>query len=145
MEALVKKSMLSRGVDDTEEKKSTCLCSEVLSLFFWSRDQTHVWHLQTENKSEHKLLQNHYEALVDFADRFAETYMGHFPDARDTIKVTRSKEIGEYTDKCTHEHFAELTKEIDKIREKAEKPSLINIIDDIDEHLNKCLYLTTLR
>ena len=45
-----------------------------MSYFF---EQTHLYHLQTYSHSEHKALNELYDALLDFKDEIAEKLMGY--------------------------------------------------------------------
>lgn len=43
-----------------------------------SRNQAHIYHLQTESFAAHKALQGYYEDVVDIIDGLVETYQGRY-------------------------------------------------------------------
>lgn len=43
-----------------------------------SRDQVHIWHLQTTGYAEHKALNEYYDQILELFDTFVETYMGAY-------------------------------------------------------------------
>jgi hypothetical protein len=50
--------------------------SELISLLFASRNQAHVFHLQSSSFSAHKALNEYYDSIVDLIDAFVESYQG---------------------------------------------------------------------
>lgn len=139
MEALLKKI---KG-----EKSKDCM-PELTGMLNWSRTQTHIWHLQTDNEALHKALNMYYDSAVGFIDRLSEVYLGHYSDKKATFKFempdVEFKDLSGVED--VKNHLTEVAKEVDMARTHyKDKPSLINILDDIDEFLNKMLYLITLQ
>jgi len=43
-----------------------------------SRNQAHIYHLQTKSYAEHKALQDYYEGVVDHIDGLVETFQGRY-------------------------------------------------------------------
>ena len=86
----------------TEQKKQggkddfTQMVSEILT----SRNQAHIFHLQTKSFAEHKALNDYYDEIVDLVDAYVEAYQGayeqikSFPSAfhqpKDIVKYLQS-------------------------------------------------------
>ena len=122
------------------------LCCDFMSFLFWSRTQTHLWHLQTNNEALHKVLNTYYDEVITLADRFMEVYLGHYPKKKETIMF---HEMGipyqPLASASPRDHFVAVSKQVDIIRQVySGKPSLCNVLDDMDEFVNKLLYLITL-
>lgn len=52
--------------------------AEIVAVLFMSREQTHRAHLSTRSYAQHVALGEFYDAVVDLADTFAETYQGTY-------------------------------------------------------------------
>ena len=50
--------------------------ANLIALLFLARDLTHRAHLKTNSYAQHVALNEFYDAIVGFADTFAETYQG---------------------------------------------------------------------
>jgi len=50
--------------------------ANLIALLFLARDLTHRAHLKTTSYAQHVALNEFYDAIVGFADTFAETYQG---------------------------------------------------------------------
>lgn len=122
---------------------------ELLGYMNWSRTQTHVWHLQTDNKALHKTLNKYYEDIVDFIDELSEIYLGHYPEKKKTfvfeIPDLQIENLDDSVEKVSS-HIMEMTKKVDSVRASYKNmPSLVNVLDNVDSYLNKVLYLLTLK
>jgi len=49
---------------------------EFVSVLFNSRQQAHIFHLQTRSFAKHKALGAFYESIADLADNYVEAYQG---------------------------------------------------------------------
>lgn len=128
-----------------KDRSGQCVCSRFASLFFWSRTQTHIWHLLSKSLAEHEALNLYYDELVELVDSFIESYQGTY----DRMKVPKNyKEFVDYeNNNQLKEHFKEVKKELDSIRKELdsdENSQLVNIIDDIASLLTKVSFLLTL-
>lgn len=129
-----------------KESSNDCPCMKLFSMMRDSAKQTHLWHFQTDNEAMHKQLQAYYEGIVDLVDEFVETYSGHYgrPSYSDQGNEIENFEGMEQV----QSHFKEVFEVVDSIRSHAkvkDKPSLINIVDDIDTFINKTIYLLTFK
>lgn len=52
--------------------------SELISLLLASRNQAHIFHLQTTSFSAHKALNEYYDGIVALIDGFVESYQGKY-------------------------------------------------------------------
>lgn len=142
------------NVDEEEMKEEVenikgCPCMLFFNTFRWSAKQTHLWHFQTDNRALHKELQKYYEGVIDIMDEFVETYSGHYgrPEMEEFSKTIENLDEEELESQIK-DHFTVLFATVDGIRnhnQVKQKPSLVNIIDDLDTFLNKTMYLLTFK
>jgi hypothetical protein len=52
--------------------------AQFISVLFNSREQAHIFHLQTSSYAKHKALNSYYDGIVDFADDYVEAYQGKY-------------------------------------------------------------------
>ena len=65
--------------------------SQFASRLFEARDTLHIYHLKSKSYSEHKALASLYEAILEFADDFIESYIGFTGEFKfDTITIQES-------------------------------------------------------
>ena len=117
---------------------------EMLQVLFWSRDQTHLWHLQTESYAEHKALNGYYDVIIDLTDRLIETAMGRYGRPKGGLK---SNEIVAYEGgEQLMNHFKMMCEECYKFTEAFNECEPVkNVLVDISEELYKIKYLITLK
>ena len=79
--------------------------NEYLMKLMSSRNQAHVYHLQTNSYSKHEALQDYYEGIVKSTDEIAETYQGiyklitNFPQSDEIKNLQEQEDILEYFEK----------------------------------------------
>jgi DNA-binding ferritin-like protein len=116
---------------------------EWLKVLMHSRDQMHLWHLQTRSYSEHKALNKYYDSIIDMLDNLLETLIadGQRPEGGFTI------ELANYSEGCSQEHLTGLIKSVQtlKLEVDANRTDILNIIDEIIALSNKTRYLLTLK
>jgi hypothetical protein len=73
----IKRRGLMEQEDDDEvgEPKKNDFCEMVCKILH-SRNQSHIFHLQTKSYSEHKALNDYYDNIVDLYDGLIESYQG---------------------------------------------------------------------
>jgi len=114
---------------------------EVLSKFFEARDTVHFVHLNTTSYAKHKALGEFYDAWLDLADNFIETYQGRY------VRITGKTEISISHDIDCEKYLSELRVFINQFCEEiiTEKDyDLQNILADMLGLINHTLYLLTL-
>jgi DNA-binding ferritin-like protein len=136
--------ILNPDIEKENKKEHSLLdtLNKVISFLFHSRNQVHLWHLQTESFAEHKALDNYYNEIVELVDTFAE---GAISICGRPTQIT-SMEFKNYEEMCACEHlemlcdqFYEITKNVAKYKD------LENTCADILALLHKTKYLLTLK
>jgi hypothetical protein len=116
---------------------------EIVSYFNSAKEQAIVWHQQTTSYSEHKALNNFYEAIVDLNDGLSESYAGIYGrlkgyDNYDLVDWTSTEDTITYYRGC----YDWLVEE----RKTAPQDSWIqNQLDGFAELLGSTLYKLTLK
>lgn len=92
-----------------------------------SRNQAHIYHLQTESFAAHKALQDYYEGIVDLIDGLVESYQGRYGILHGYSMANQIKEDNNPT-----LYFEGLCKFVETIRTKVPQDSYIqNEIDNV--------------
>lgn len=52
--------------------------TKFINRLFESREQAHVYHLQSKEYAQHIALQEYYEGILDFIDTIVEVYQGQY-------------------------------------------------------------------
>jgi hypothetical protein len=92
-----------------------------------SRNQSHVYHLQTNSFAAHKALQEYYEEIVDLIDGLVESYQGRYG----ILKGYRMEGTIKEDDNALM-YFEGLSKFVETIRTKVPQDSYIqNEIDNV--------------
>ena len=98
-----------------------------IGTLFQSRNQAHIYHLQTQSFAAHKALQEYYEGVIDLADGLVETYQGRYGILRGYKMEGVIKE-----DDNPIMYFEALCKFVETIRTKVPQDSYIqNEIDNV--------------
>jgi hypothetical protein len=131
----VKKRGLLSEQEDTEKKSGSL--TEMLSILLHSRNQIHVFHLQTESYSQHKALGKFYDEITDLIDGIVESYQGKHG-------IIKGYTIGKIEDYKSGEQVITYLEKIDSVIEKnrkSVKESYIqNQIDEVQTLLYSTLY-----
>jgi hypothetical protein len=53
-------------------------CADFVGMLFLARDVAHSAHLNTRSYAKHVALNEFYDGVIDFADKFAEAYQGKY-------------------------------------------------------------------
>lgn len=92
-----------------------------------SRNQAHIYHLQTQSYAAHVALQAYYEGIIPFVDGLVESYQGKYGILRGYKMEGTIKE-----DDSALMYFEGLSKFLDVIRTKVPQDSFIqNEIDNV--------------
>ena len=120
--------------DSTESNDDFC---DLICNVLHSRNQAHVFHLQTQSFAEHKALNDYYDGIVDLFDGIVESYQGKYG----IIKNYKSFKIEQYKNgKKTISYFERLLDIIDENRKSVEDSYIQNQIDAIQELINSTIY-----
>lgn len=108
-----------------------------LGTLMQSRNQAHIYHLQTNSFAQHKALQDYYESIVDLIDTLAEQYQGKYGIVRGYKMENSIKEDGKPL-----LYFEALFKFVDTTRSKLPQDSFFqNSVDEVSTLVSKTIYL----
>lgn len=92
-----------------------------------SRNQVHIYHLQTDSFAAHKALQDYYDGIVDLIDGLVESYQGRYGILRGYKMAGTIKE-----DNNPQMYFEGLCKFVETIRTQLPQDSYIqNQVDEV--------------
>ena len=107
-----------------------------ISILLSSREQAHIFHLQTPSYAQHKALQGYYEDIVDLIDTYVESYQGRYGILKG---YKPSNTILE--DDSTVSYFMGLQKFVDETRgQLPQDGELNNTIDEIAGLISSTIY-----
>ena len=117
-----------------------------LDTMFWSADQTHLWHLQTNSYALHKALNKYYDGIRDGMDTVAEEYMGY---AGKRLSATNRMPLKPFKNvEQVASHLMTVCKYLTALSEelgsKPETSHILAAVDVIRELIAKTKYLITL-
>lgn len=107
-----------------------------ISTLFASREQAHIFHLQTSSYAAHKALQGYYEDIVDLIDTYVESYQGRYGILSG---YTPASQI--YEGDTVMKYFVGLQAFVDSIREELPADGeLNNTVDEISGLISSTIY-----
>jgi hypothetical protein len=123
--------------DDDETSDSNDDFCDMMCNILHSRNQAHVFHLQTPSFAEHKALNDFYDGIVPLFDGIIESYQGKYG----IMKNYKSFKIEQYKNgKKTISYFERLLDIIDENRNSVEDSFIQNQIDTVQELINSTIY-----
>jgi hypothetical protein len=123
--------------DNEDEVESNDGFCEMVCNILHSRNQAHVFHLQTQSFAEHKALNDYYDGVVDLFDGIIESYQGKYG----IIKNFKTFKINQYKNKNkTISYFESLLDIIENNRDSVDDSYLQNQIDTVQELINSTIY-----
>jgi len=113
-------------------------CSKLISYLLHSKNQTHIFHLQTTSYAEHMALGTFYDEVTDLIDGLVESYQGKYG----IIRGYSAFGYNDYTDKNqTITYLDGISKTVDTLRVNIPDSYLQNNqIDTIIELIQSTLY-----
>jgi len=116
--------------------------AKFVSTLLNSRDQAHIFHLQTPSYAAHKALNEYYDAVVDLLDGFVESYQGKYGILKGYKPVPTWVETEELEEVV--KYFVALGEYVDRSREKLPQDGFImNQVDELSQLINSTLYKLT--
>jgi len=107
-----------------------------LGTLMSSRNQAHIFHLQTPSFAAHKALNNYYDDIVDLIDSYAEMAQGRYGIIRGYQMTSQIME-----DESALKYFTGLQKFVDEIRKSLPKDGeLNNTVDEISGLISSTIY-----
>jgi hypothetical protein len=140
-----KKDILNRNLreqeeDKTEEKTESGENSsfiQLVSKILHSRNQVHIFHLQTKSLSEHNALNGYYDGVLDLFDSLVESYQGkHGIISNYKCDGFENYKSGEQV----ISYLKGLDNSVESLRKSIKESFLQNQIDTIQELIYSTLY-----
>jgi len=121
---------------EVEDESNDDFCEMVCNILH-SRNQAHVFHLQTKSYAEHKALNDYYDEVVSLFDGIVESYQGKYG----IIKNFKTFKVEQYrSGKKTISYFERLLDIIEENRDSVEDSYIQNQIDTVQELINSTIY-----
>jgi len=127
------------GEEKNDEKQSENGSSfkQIAEKILHSRNQTHIFHLQTKSYAEHIALNGYYDGIVPLFDGLVETYQGK-------NNIITNYQCDGFDDYSSNEqvikYLQTLANDIEKLRGPIKETYLQNQIDTVDELIYSTLY-----
>lgn len=134
---LTKKQILKGLVTEQEKKAGNKDFSKMVSEILTSRNQAHIFHLQTKSFAEHKALNDYYDEIGDLFDGLVESYQGKYGIISD---YTCEGVVQYKSNKDTISYFEDLVKSVEKLRKSVDDTYLENQIDSVVELIYSTIY-----
>lgn len=113
--------------------------NEYIGTLFQSRNQAHIYHLQTTSFAKHKALNEYYDAIIPLIDSIVESYQGKYEILKGYKMLGSLKDLGEDEDIISY--FEQLARFCELKRNKLPQDSFLkNLYDGVDELINSTLY-----
>jgi len=113
--------------------------NEYVGTLMQSRNQAHIYHLQTTSYAKHVALQGYYEGIVDLIDSLVEAYQGKYEILTDYKMIGTLSDMSEESDITNY--IEKIARYTELKREKLPQDGfLTNIYDDIDTLLRSTHY-----
>ena len=111
--------------------------AEFASVLFNSRQQAHIFHLQTLSYARHKALNAFYDAIDELADRYVEAYQGIAPIVTGYRPPVEFKE----RESDVLPYFDQLEQYVSAVQhELPQQPDLQNIVADVLDLIHTTQY-----
>ena len=122
--------------EDVEDESNDDFCEMICNILH-SRNQAHVFHLQTKSYAEHIALNGYYDAVVPLFDGIVESYQGKYG----IIKNFKTFKVEQYRNgKKTISYFERLLDIIEENRDSVDDSYIQNQIDTVQELINSTIY-----
>lgn len=110
--------------------------AKFISLLLSSREQAHIFHLQTPSFAAHKALQEYYEGIVDLIDAYVESYQGRYGILKGYMPTNTILE-----DDSAIRYFSGIQKFVDDTRgQLPQNGELNNTVDEISALISSTIY-----
>ena len=141
---ILTRKLMEQEEDKTEEKSEEKTegggngnFAQLVSKLLHSRNQTHIFHLQTKSYAEHIALNDYYDGVLGLFDGLIESYQGkHGIISNYKCEGFENYKSGEQV----INYLKKLDGDIDTLRKSVKESYLQNQIDTIQELINSTLY-----
>lgn len=104
--------------------------AQFISTLMQSRNQAHIYHLQTDSFAAHKALNEYYDSIIPLVDSLVESYQGRYGILRGYEMTMSLKEYDNMNSVVTY--FMGLQVFVDSIRTKIPQDSFLqNQVDEV--------------
>jgi len=133
----VLKQSLMEGENNEEQSENGSSFRQIVEKILHSRNQIHIFHLQTKSYAEHKALNDYYDEVLELFDSLVESYQGK----HGIITNYKCDGFEDYSSgEQVIKYLQNLTNDIQKLREPIKETYLQNQIDTVDELIYSTLY-----
>lgn len=113
--------------------------ASLISVLFASRNQAHVFHLQTTSYAAHKALNEYYDDIIDLADELIESYQGKYGIVYNYNSAGKIQDFSSTSNVILY--FDQLADLVDTLRSQLPQDTFIqNQIDTIVELIDSTRY-----
>lgn len=113
--------------------------NEYIGTLFQSRNQAHIYHLQTTSYAKHIALNGYYDGIIPLVDSIVESYQGKYEILKGYKMLGTLKDLGEEEDVVAY--FEQLARFCELKRQKLPQDGFLNnLYDSVDELINSTLY-----
>ncbi len=137
---ILTRKLMEQEEDKTEEKTEgggNGNFEQLVSKLLHSRNQTHIFHLQTKSYAEHIALNDFYDGVLGLFDGLIESYQGkHGIISNYKCDGFENYKSGEQV----INYLKGLDKDIDSLRKSIKESFLQNQIDTVQELIYSTLY-----
>lgn len=110
--------------------------AKFVSTLLSSREQAHIFHLQTPSYAAHKALQGYYEDIVELIDTYVESYQGRYGILTGYQPTQRY-----FEDDTAVKYFEGLLVFVDRMKENLPQDGeLNNTVDEITGLISSTIY-----
>jgi hypothetical protein len=110
--------------------------AKFVSILFSSREQAHIFHLQTQSYAAHKALNGYYDDIVELIDTYVESFQGRYGILTGYQPATKF-----FEDDSTIKYFEGLLMFVDRIRQELPQDGeLNNTVDEIVGLISSTIY-----
>jgi len=132
-----KRGLLEQDEPEKDEESNGGDFCDLVCKVLHSRNQSHIFHLQTKSYAEHKALNDYYDGIVGLYDGLVESYQGKYGILTD-VKTFENEDY--QSSEQVIEFFKDLSDDIEKNRDSVKDSYLQNQIDTILELIYSTLY-----
>jgi hypothetical protein len=137
---ILTRKLMEQEEDKTEEKTEgggNGNFEQLVSKLLHSRNQTHIFHLQTKSYAEHIALNDFYDGVLGLFDGLIESYQGKYG----IISNYKCDGFENYkSGEQVINYLKGLDKDIDSLRKSIKESFLQNQIDTVQELIYSTLY-----
>jgi len=113
--------------------------NEYIGTLFQSRNQAHIYHLQTPSYAKHIALNEYYDEIIGVVDSIVESYQGKYDILKGYKMAGTLKDLE--SDEDIIKYFEGLAKYCEMKREKLPQDNFLNnLYDDVDTLVRSTLY-----